>query len=91
MKSWEKYYQEFNNKLCPHNNLIISLLDNDESIKIITQLGYKFDPQLKTLKDCKVGSYYFWDTEVNLDPMDEEETCVETIDINHLLTDKYFL
>ena len=62
MKSWEKYYQEFISKLSPSNHLIISFLDNDESIKIITQLGYKFDPQGKTLKDCKVGSYYFWHT-----------------------------
>ncbi|MDC2976795.1 hypothetical protein OAZ92_00400 [Prochlorococcus sp. AH-736-E02] len=90
MKSWEKYYQEFNGKLSASNHLIISLLDNDESIKIITQLGYKFDPQGKTLKDCKVGSYYFWNTEVNLDPMDEEETFVETIDIHHLLTEEHF-
>ena len=90
MKTWDKYYEEFNGKLCENSHLIISLLDNDESIKLLTKLGYKFDPEGKKLKDCKVGSYYFWDTEVCLDPNDEEETEIETIDIHHLLTEEYF-
>ena len=90
MNSWDNYYKEFNGKLCENSHLIISLLDNDESIKLLTKLGYKPDPKGKTLKDCKVGSYYFWDTEVCLDPNDEEETMIETIDIHHLLTEEYF-
>ena len=91
MKSWDNYYKEFNGKLCENRHIIISLLDNDKSTEILTQLGYKFDPEAKTLKDCKVGSYYFWDTEVCLDPNDEEETEVETIDIHHLLTKEDFI
>ena len=90
MKTWDKYYEEFNGKLCENSHLIISLLDNDESIKQLTKLGYKHDPKGKTLKDCKVGSYYFWDTEVYLDPNDKEETNIETIDVHHLLTEEYF-
>ncbi len=90
MKSWDKYYEEFNGKLCENSHIIISLLDNNESTKIISQLGYKFDPEGKTLKDCKVGSYYFWDTEVYLEPNDDEENWAKTIDIHHLLTDDYF-
>ena len=90
MKSWDKYYEEFNGKLCENRHIIISLLDNDESIKLLTKLGYNSDPEGKTLKDCKVGSYYFWDTEVLLDPNDDEESWAKTIDIHHLLTEEYF-
>ena len=90
LKSWDKYYEEFNNKLCQNNHLIISLVNNDETIEIITQLGYKLDLEAKTLNECKVGSYYFWNTEVYLNPNDEQETDIETIDIHHLLTDDYF-
>ena len=90
MKSWDKYYEEFNNKLCQNNHLIISLVNNDETIEIITQLGYKLDLEAKTLNECKVGSYYFWNTEVYLNPNDEEETDIETIDIHHLLSDNCF-
>ena len=50
-------------------------------------MGYKSDPEGKTLKDCKVGSYYFWHTEVFIFPNDEEEIWAKTIDFNHLLTD----
>ena len=90
MNSWDNYYQNFNGKLCENRHIIISLLDNDESTKILTQLGYKFDPEAKTLNDCKVGSYYFWDTELLLDPNDDEENWAKTIDIHHLLTEEYF-
>ena len=90
MNSWDNYYKEFNSKLCENSHLIISLLDNDESIKLLTKLGYKSDPEGRMLKDCKIGSYYFWNTEVCLDPNSEEETDIETIDIHHLLTEEYF-
>ena len=90
MNSWDNYYKEFNGKLCENSHLIISLLDNDESIKLLTKLGYKSDPEGKTLKDCKVGSYYFCYTEIFLNPNDEEETEIETIDVHHLLTEEDF-
>ena len=53
-------------------------------------MGYKSDPEGKTFKDCKFGSYYFWDTKVFIDPNDNEENWAKTIDIHHLVKDEYF-
>ena len=87
--NWIEYYKIFEGKVRENYRLIISLKDDDTSLKLLSELGYEFDPYGKTLIDCKVGSYYFWTTNIYLDP-DDDEVAVDTIDIHHRLSESNF-
>ena len=73
MNSWDNYYRGFQSKLLRDRRLILSLKDNEESKKLLNNLGYKFDPEVEVIDNCKIGGYYFWQAYVYLNYDDEDE------------------
>ena len=79
MNSWDKYYQEFKSELLRDRRLILSLKDNEESKKLLDKLGYKFDPEVDHIDNCKIGGYYFWTANVYLNYDDDDDTACEKL------------
>ena len=88
--NWVEYYKEFEGKVRDEYRLIISLKDDDTSLQLLSSLGYEHDSDGKKLADCKVGSYYFWTANIFLDPDDDDDVEVDTIDIHHRLSESIF-
>ena len=86
MNSWDKYYQEFKSELLRDRRLIVSLKDNEESKKLLNQLGYKFDPEVDHIDNCKIGGYYFWTANIYLNYDDDDDTEIDVIDIHHSIS-----
>ena len=86
MNSWDRYYQEFKSELLRDRRLIISLKDNEESKKLLNQLGYKFDPEVNDIDNCKIGGYYYWTANIYLNYDDDDDTEIDVIDIHHWIT-----
>ena len=84
--SWNNYYQEFQSKLLKDRRLILSLKDNEESEKLLNHLGYKFDPKVEQIDNCKIGGYYYWTANIYLNYDDENDTEIDVIDIHHWIT-----
>ena len=86
MNSWDNYYQEFKSELLRDRRLILSLKDNEESKKLLNQLGYKFDPEVDDIDNCKIGGYYFWTANIYLNYDDDDDTEIDVIDIHHSIS-----
>tara|TARA_B100001989_G_scaffold103465_1_gene72390 strand:+ start:285 stop:1280 length:996 start_codon:yes stop_codon:yes gene_type:complete len=86
MSSWDNYYQEFQSKLLRDRRLILSLKDNEESKKLLNNLGYKFDPEVENIDNCKIGGYYLSTANIYLNYDDENDTEIDVIDIHHSIT-----
>ena len=89
MNSWDNYYQKFQSKLLGDRRLILSLKDNDESKKLLNNLGYKFDPEVEYIDNCKIGGYYFWTANIYLNYDDDDDTEIDVIDIHHSITHEW--
>ena len=86
MNSWDNYYQEFKSELLRDRRLILSLKDNEESLKLLDKLGYKFDPEDDHIDNCKIGGFYYWKANIYLNYDDEDDTEIDVIDIHHWIT-----
>ena len=87
MNSWSHYYEEFKGKLKLDWRLIISLRDNEESEKVLKELGY-IHGESETIFDVALGEFICVSTGIEDD--DGNENWVETIDIPHAITEEWY-
>ena len=49
-------------------------------------MGYRFDPEVDHIDNCKIGGYYYWTANIYLNYDDDDDTEIDVLDIHHSIT-----